>query len=221
MTNLVYFSKDENDWLQFRKKIIGGSDVGAILGFNKYRTALDVYYDKINSAVERIENPKMIAGKRMEQPIAEWWADETGLQCIPDLDEDGNQVVRIHPDYDFLGVTLDRIILPNGDRDHGVLEIKTASEYAEGDWMEGPPLSYYAQILHQISVTGWQYGEFALLRGGWDFRRFVIERDDEFIEMMNRNINNIAKTGKFGAMMQISLVNDGPVTIIIDTKNKE
>jgi D-tyrosyl-tRNA(Tyr) deacylase len=28
-------------------------------------------------------------------------------------------------------------------------------------------------------------------------------------------------TGKFGAMMDVSLVNDGPVTIIIDSKNKE
>jgi D-tyrosyl-tRNA(Tyr) deacylase len=29
------------------------------------------------------------------------------------------------------------------------------------------------------------------------------------------------KTGEFGAMMEIELVNDGPVTIIIDTKEKE
>ena len=28
-------------------------------------------------------------------------------------------------------------------------------------------------------------------------------------------------TGEFGAMMQIELINDGPVTIIIDTKEKE
>jgi D-tyrosyl-tRNA(Tyr) deacylase len=28
-------------------------------------------------------------------------------------------------------------------------------------------------------------------------------------------------TGEFGAMMQVELVNDGPVTIIIDTKEKE
>ncbi|MFH2143531.1 MAG: D-aminoacyl-tRNA deacylase [Bacteroidota bacterium] len=33
------------------------------------------------------------------------------------------------------------------------------------------------------------------------------------------NVN--VKTGKFGAMMKIILVNDGPVTIIIDSKNKE
>jgi D-aminoacyl-tRNA deacylase len=29
------------------------------------------------------------------------------------------------------------------------------------------------------------------------------------------------KTGEFGAMMKVHLVNDGPVTIIIDTKQKE
>jgi D-tyrosyl-tRNA(Tyr) deacylase len=31
----------------------------------------------------------------------------------------------------------------------------------------------------------------------------------------------IVKTGEFGAMMSISLINDGPVTIIIDSKNRE
>lgn len=36
-------------------------------------------------------------------------------------------------------------------------------------------------------------------------------------ELMGKTIG----TGEFGAMMQIELVNDGPVTIIIDTKEKE
>jgi len=31
----------------------------------------------------------------------------------------------------------------------------------------------------------------------------------------------VVKTGKFGAMMEIALVNDGPVTILIDSKNRE
>lgn len=34
-------------------------------------------------------------------------------------------------------------------------------------------------------------------------------------------LNKPVRTGKFGAMMKVSLVNDGPVTILIDTKNKE
>ena len=34
-------------------------------------------------------------------------------------------------------------------------------------------------------------------------------------------LNKPLQTGEFGAMMKVSLVNDGPVTIFIDTKNKE
>jgi D-tyrosyl-tRNA(Tyr) deacylase len=44
---------------------------------------------------------------------------------------------------------------------------------------------------------------------------------DSFIKKLEQDINKNVKTGKFGAFMQISLINDGPVTIIIDTKNKE
>jgi D-tyrosyl-tRNA(Tyr) deacylase len=41
------------------------------------------------------------------------------------------------------------------------------------------------------------------------------------INKLNIEINKEIKTGIFGAMMEVSLINDGPVTIIIDTKNKE
>ena len=44
---------------------------------------------------------------------------------------------------------------------------------------------------------------------------------NEFILKLQQDINKSIKTGEFGAFMQISLLNDGPVTIIIDTKNKE
>lgn len=40
-----------------------------------------------------------------------------------------------------------------------------------------------------------------------------------FIEQMKEEIENI-QTGEFGADMQVSLVNDGPVTIVIDTEDK-
>jgi len=44
---------------------------------------------------------------------------------------------------------------------------------------------------------------------------------ESFIKAMDSNLGKPSKTGVFGAEMQVSLVNDGPVTIIIDTKNKE
>lgn len=43
----------------------------------------------------------------------------------------------------------------------------------------------------------------------------------EFITKLNSYLSQPCQTGKFGADMQVSLTNDGPVTIIIDTKNKE
>jgi D-aminoacyl-tRNA deacylase len=42
-----------------------------------------------------------------------------------------------------------------------------------------------------------------------------------FIRQMGEDIEKPVKTGEFGAMMEVSLVNDGPVTIIIDTKRRE
>ncbi len=43
---------------------------------------------------------------------------------------------------------------------------------------------------------------------------------DYFIAQANKQLTGKVKTGIFGADMKVSLVNDGPVTIIIDSKNK-
>lgn len=50
---------------------------------------------------------------------------------------------------------------------------------------------------------------------------FAIPLYNKFIQRMESEIQRTVSTGQFGAMMQISLVNDGPVTIIIDSKNRE
>lgn len=42
-----------------------------------------------------------------------------------------------------------------------------------------------------------------------------------FIAQMELELNKPVTTGEFGAYMQVNLCNDGPVTIVIDTKNKE
>ena len=42
-----------------------------------------------------------------------------------------------------------------------------------------------------------------------------------FIRQMEKETGKKVRSGEFGAMMEISLINDGPVTILFDTKNKE
>lgn len=44
---------------------------------------------------------------------------------------------------------------------------------------------------------------------------------EQFISKIEADLGKKVATGKFGADMNVSLINDGPVTIIIDTKNKE
>lgn len=44
---------------------------------------------------------------------------------------------------------------------------------------------------------------------------------ESFIQQMEAELGKKVQTGKFGADMKVALLNDGPVTIIIDTKNKD
>ncbi len=44
---------------------------------------------------------------------------------------------------------------------------------------------------------------------------------NSFIESLKKEISGNVFTGEFGADMKVALINDGPVTIIIDSKNKE
>ena len=50
---------------------------------------------------------------------------------------------------------------------------------------------------------------------------FAIPMYEKFVKKLEEETNKPVQTGEFGAMMEIGLVNDGPVTIIIDSKNRE
>ncbi|WP_163517310.1 D-aminoacyl-tRNA deacylase [Gelidibacter japonicus] len=44
---------------------------------------------------------------------------------------------------------------------------------------------------------------------------------DHFVKQLEGDLNKAVQTGQFGADMKVELLNDGPVTIIIDSKNSE
>jgi len=44
---------------------------------------------------------------------------------------------------------------------------------------------------------------------------------ESMIQQLSREMGIAIQTGKFGADMQVALINNGPVTIIVDSKNKE
>lgn len=50
---------------------------------------------------------------------------------------------------------------------------------------------------------------------------FTIPIYENFVKSLEKEFNKKVQTGIFGADMKVSLLNDGPVTILIDSKNKE
>lgn len=50
---------------------------------------------------------------------------------------------------------------------------------------------------------------------------FAIPMYENFVKSLEKEFNKKVQTGIFGADMKVSLLNDGPVTILIDSKNKD
>lgn len=50
---------------------------------------------------------------------------------------------------------------------------------------------------------------------------FAIPMYENFVKTLEKEFNKKVQTGIFGADMKVSLLNDGPVTILIDSKNRE
>ncbi|MFA5557752.1 MAG: D-aminoacyl-tRNA deacylase, partial [Flavobacteriaceae bacterium] len=50
---------------------------------------------------------------------------------------------------------------------------------------------------------------------------FAIPMYEKFVKQLEFDFGKTIQTGEFGADMKVALVNDGPVTILIDSKNRE
>jgi D-tyrosyl-tRNA(Tyr) deacylase len=50
---------------------------------------------------------------------------------------------------------------------------------------------------------------------------YAIPLYERFVRILSEETGKSVKTGEFGAMMQVEMINNGPVTIIIDSKNRE
>lgn len=189
-------SDTREQWLAERRKGIGGSDISAILGVSKYRTPLDVWFDKTGRDAPDASdaNEAMRWGTLLEDVVAREWSARTGhpIQRM-------NAILR-HPDNPVVLGSIDRAIVAPGSRARvnratghvvgaeGVLEVKTASAHAADQWEDetGPtiPVYYAAQGLWYLGISGLPWAEFAVLVGGQRMLTRRLERDDETIRFM-------------------------------------
>ncbi len=160
------------EWLRYRKQGIGGSDAGAICGFNPYRTAMQVYYDKTSDEIEDIDNEAMRQGRELEDYVAQRFVEETGKKV-----RRANAMF-----YDeknpFMLADVDRMIVG----ENAGLECKTVSPYMAEHWKDDKvPLSYQMQCYHYMSVCNADRWYVAALIYGREFKVYTLERDEEII----------------------------------------
>jgi putative phage-type endonuclease len=173
LVNTTDLSMEE--WLSWRRQGIAGSDVGAICGVDKYKSAIAVYLEKTGQVAEREDNEAMRFGRLLEEVVADEFSRRTGYKL-----QRRNAILQ-HPEKEWVLGNIDRLIL-DAERGNGILEIKTASEYVRKEWEEGDiPEAYQLQLQWYLYITGLTWGAFAVLIGGNTFRYHIVERDDELI----------------------------------------
>ena len=164
---------ERSEWLDYRKKGIGGSDAGAICGLNPYRTAIQVYLDKTSDATEDIDNEAMRQGRDFEEYVAKRFTEITGKKVRR------AHAMFYHEKYPFMLADVDRLVLAES----AGLEYKTASPYMAEHWADGKiPLSYQIQCYHYMATLGMDCWYLAVLIYGKDFRFFRLDRDEEMIQ---------------------------------------
>lgn len=164
------------EWLKERQCGIGGSDIGAILGVNKYKTPFEVYIEKtepIEEVSEQFESAYW--GDQLEEIVAKEFEKRTGKKVRRDRKH------YKHKDYPFMVANIDRRVVG----ENAILECKTANQYLANEWKEDEiPASYLLQVQHYLFVTGAEVGYIAVLIGGQKFVWKEVLRDEELIQMI-------------------------------------
>jgi putative phage-type endonuclease len=173
LLNTKEMSREE--WLDQRKKGLGGSDAAAILGLNKYFSPFDVYADKLGLKPEKEDNEAMRQGRDLEGYVAARFMDQTGKKV-----RRRNAILQ-HPNYPWMLANVDRMIV---GEDCG-LECKTTSILNKSNFRAGEyPDNYYVQCMHYMAVTGLPKWYLAVLVLGKEFCFFEIDRDEDEIKAL-------------------------------------
>lgn len=170
------------EWLKLRQTGIGGSDAGIILGINKWKSLIQLYFEKTQPELKQeIDNEAIYWGNVLEDTVAKEFTKRTGKKV-----RRVNKMFR-HPEHKFMIGNIDRAVV--GER--AVLECKTTSAYNKDAWNDDEiPETYIVQVQHYLAVTGYEKGYIAVLIGGNNFVWKEIERDEELINIIIQEEKN-------------------------------
>ncbi len=149
--------KNHESWLKNRKKYIGGSDVACILGYNPWKTNVQLYREKkgLVEPDDLSDNPLVQYGTQAEEHIRALFQldhPELKVEYVPNNSWHNTE-------FPFAAASLDGSSTDENGR-RGILEIKTATitnGQQSAKWKDQIPDNYYCQVLFYLGVTGFDY----------------------------------------------------------------
>ena len=167
------------DVTKHRDKIIGGSDVAAILGLNRYKTAYEVWEEKKHGIKTFEGNAATEWGKKLEPVIIAHFEQVNNVKVFD------NNVKYISKEHDFLGCHPDGICTINNE--NVLIEVKTVSTDAFKFWGNELPLEYYCQVQHNLNVLGLTKAKFIyLVLDSRYYGEIEISYDKEYAESVQK-----------------------------------
>lgn len=181
---------EKQEWLEQRKRGIGGSEAATVMGLNPYETPYSLWETKTGRKEPKdlSENEAVIFGNLLEDVVADEFTRRTGRKVRRD------NKIRIHPEHPHLLANIDRLIVSEGEDGPGILEIKTTNSFVYKDWEMGVPEQYYCQIQHYFSVTGYKYGAFAILIDGRKLEIREVKPGAKYIAFQNEYLSQWYQT---------------------------
>ena len=162
-------------WLEERRKGIGGSDAAAVAGLSPWKSPVEVWLEKTGQVEPEEPGEAAYWGTVLEDVVAQEFSKRTGFRV-----RRRNAILK-HPQYEWMIANVDRMLVGSSEG----LECKTTSASQAKEW-EGDeiPAQYIVQVQHYMAVTGAKAWWLAVLIGGQKFIHKRIERDDELIQQL-------------------------------------
>lgn len=176
-----------DQWNVERLKHLGASEIGTVVYGNRFSSNLEIFYEKVGMRRRnRIENIRMFLGNETEPVSGKMYCYYEGTeQSIVDNVRAGRKVKEIeypfnktafNDKYPHLAASPDaRIIASRGD---GSLEIKNTTSWALGSYDTGLPTDNVIQIIAQMMITEWDYGELFYFIDNARIQLHPVERKD-------------------------------------------
>lgn len=196
----------ESEWQSLRqtftlKGMVGGSDAGTLLGWNKWKSPISMYYQALGlSPLPNIMNIEMAMGKMQEDNIAESWQYWDGEEAFIKNIVTKTKVRKYkkikaiieNPKYPNLFANIDGLITqhPVRGKKKGILEIKKINGMTVDTYIGGIPPQYIAQVQHYMLVCDLDWAELCMRVDG---RQLLVETIDADFEIQSTILNEANK----------------------------